>query len=246
MDIRRLLLVPALLTAFACSEGGKYPLDPKPKPEPVQPDEPGPEEPDGPDEPDNPPVQYNVLEAFKEDFSGQLADIFSLDDGGVGFRAFPGFPSLTESGSTILMLRLNSAGDAGDGIKLQTKDYVHFGSFSARVRLPDITSVQSKLDARVEFGPEGFELGIDLSSPTVEGVNTASKFCIIGLDWSADKLVRWVKSNPSAEKKVADEVTENVPQEPLHLGLRYYHNLDQAPYYPYELEIDWIEYSPAE
>ena len=151
-----------------------------------------------------------------------------------------------ESGTKILMLRLDAAKDAGDGIKLTSKDYVHFGTYSARVKLPDVKSVQPGLGARVEFGPEGEGVVIDVASPTLESVNTASKLCIIGLDWSADKLVRWVKSTPSGDKKVIEEVTENVPQNPLKLVFRYYHTDGAAANYPYELEIDWIEYSPQE
>ena len=144
------------------------------------------------------------------------------------------------------MLRLDAAKDAGDGIKLTSKDYVHFGTYSARVKLPDVKSVQPGLGARVEFGPEGEGVVIDVASPTLESVNTASKLCIIGLDWSADKLVRWVKSTPSGDKKVIEEITENVPQNPLKLVFRYYHTDGAAANYPYELEIDWIEYSPQE
>ena len=252
MDINRLMLLLALGAAVSCNSG-KYPLPAPEKPKPEVPEgnqgESGDDNPDGkPDDdtPDNPPVTVTLMEAFKEDFSGEPGNGLTLDAGGKDFRCFPGFPSLTESGSTILMLRLDAAKDAGDGIKLTSTDYVHFGSYSARVRLPDVKSVQPGLGASVEFGPEGEGVVIDVASPTVAGVNTASKLCIIGLDWSADKLVRWVKTKPSADKNVIEEITENVPQDPLKLVFRYYHTDGAAANYPYELEIDWIEYSPQE
>lgn len=244
MVFNRLMLLLALGAAVSCSSG-KYPLPAPEKPKPEQPDDKPDDNPD--DKPDdNPPVTVTLMEAFKEDFSGEPGNGLSLDAGGKDFRCFPGFPSLTESGSTILMLRLDGAKDAGDGITLSSKDHVHFGSYSARVRLPDVKSVQPGLGASVEFGPEGAGVVIDVASPTVAGINTASKLCVIGLDWSEDKLVRWVKSSPSADKKEIEEVTENVPQDPLKLVFRYYHTDGAAANYPYELEIDWIEYSPQE
>jgi hypothetical protein len=252
MDINRLLLLLALGAAVSCSSG-KYPLPVPEKPKQEQPDNKPDDTPDDtpddkPDDKpdDNPPVTVTIMEAFKEDFSGEPGNGLTLDAGGIDFRSFPGFPSLTESGTKILMLRLNAAKDAGDGITLTSKDYVHFGSYSARVKLPDVKSVQASLGASVEFGPEGAGVVIDVASPTVAGINTASKLCVIGLDWSADKLVRWVKSTPSGDKKVIEEVTENVPQDPLKLVFRYYHTDGAAANYPYELEIDWIEYSPQE
>lgn len=244
MVFNRLMLLLALGAAVSCSSG-KYPLPAPEKPKPEVPDDGQGNNPD--DKPDdNSPVTVTLMEAFKEDFSGEPGNGLSLDAGGKDFRCFPGFPSLTESGSTILMLRLDGAKDAGDGITLSSKDHVHFGSYSARVRLPDVKSVQPGLGASVEFGPEGAGVVIDVASPTVAGINTASKLCVIGLDWSEDKLVRWVKSSPSADKKEIEEVTENVPQDPLKLVFRYYHTDGAAANYPYELEIDWIEYSPQE
>ncbi len=252
MIFNRLMLLLALGAAVSCNSG-KYPLPAPEKPKPEVPDDgqgnnpddnPDDKPDDNPD--DNPPVDVKLMEAFKEDFSEEPANGLTLDSGGKDLRCFPGFPSLTESGSTILMLRLDAAKDAGDGIKLISKDYVHFGSYSARVKLPDVKSVQPGLGAKVEFGPEGEGVVIDVASPTVAGVNTASKLCVIGLDWSADKLVRWVKTKPSADKNVIEEVTENVPQDPQKLVFRYYHTDGAAANYPYELEIDWIEYSPQE
>ena len=141
-----------------------------------------------------------------------------------------------------MMMRLTEA-----GASITTKDYVHFGSYSVRMKLPDITSVQPKLGARVEFGPEGLEIGIDLASPTVAGNNSASKFYIFGIDWSAEKVTRWVKTTASGTAKEIDSITENVPQKPQKLGFRYFcPSGTAAPAYPYELEIDWIKYTPSE
>ena len=247
-----ILLALAFLAGASCSSGGKYPLDPEDIPRPEQPeDNPDDTPPDDPDDtpPDDPPVEYTLTDAFTEEFDVTSVPEFLLLDtyaSGDDLRYFSGFPSFTENGKTILMMRLGLQDEAGKGASVTTKDYVHFGSYSIRMRLPDVTKVQSKLGARVEFGPEGLELGIDLSSPTVGEYNAASKFYIYGIDWEQDKVTRWIKTSTSADKTVLEEITENVPSDPQKLVLRYYHSDGQAPYYPYELEIDWIQYNPSE
>ncbi|MBR4734480.1 MAG: hypothetical protein IK052_00155 [Bacteroidales bacterium] len=245
-----ILLSVALLAGVSCSSGGKYPLPEEEKPKPEQPEDNPPEDPgDEPgDEPEDPPVDVTLMEAFEESFdSNSPLENLVMDktSDGYDFRYFPGFPSLTENGTKILMMRLSLTDSAGKGPSVTTKDYVHYGSYAVRMRLPDVTSVQAKLGARVEFGPKGLALGINLSSPTVGEYNAASKFYIYGIDWSADKLSYWVKTSATADKKVIEEITENVPDKPQKLALKYYHNDGQAPNYPYELEIDWIQYNPS-
>ncbi|MBO4635137.1 MAG: glycoside hydrolase family 16 protein [Bacteroidales bacterium] len=240
------LMAVFLVLAFSCTGSGKYPLPAEPKPSPVE----EPEEPQEPEEPsDNPGGQdspadkdVTLMDAFKEDF--EAASSASLDFDFAVLRGFPGFPSLTEKGTDILLLRLNPADPVGEGPAVVSKNYTYYGTYAVRMRLPDVTSVQAKLGARVEFGPEGLELGINLSTPTVGEYNAASKFYIYGIDWSADKLSYWVKTSATADKKVIEEITENVPQAPQKLILKYYHHDGQAPKYPYELEIDWAEYTP--
>jgi len=224
--------------ALSCSSG-KSPLPAEPKPAPKDPEE----EPviDPVEEPV--PEDVTLTEAFDEGFdTATVPSFLVLDTSGGDFRFFPGFPSFTENGKTVMMMRLTEA-----GASITTRDYVHFGSYSVRMKLPDITSVQPKLGARVEFGPEGLEIGIDLASPTVAGNNSASKFYIFGIDWSAEKVTRWVKATASGTPKEIDSITENVPQKPQKLGFRYFcPSGTAAPAYPYELEIDWIKYTPSE
>ena len=238
MIFKRLLLMVTMGAALSCSSG-KYPLPAEPKPAPKDPEE----EPviDPVEEPV--PEDVTLTEAFDEGFdTATVPSFLVLDTSGGDFRFFPGFPSFTENGKTVMMMRLTEA-----GASITTRDYVHFGSYSVRMKLPDITSVQPKLGARVEFGPEGLEIGIDLASPTVAGNNSASKFYIFGIDWSAEKVTRWVKATASGTPKEIDSITENVPQKPQKLGFRYFcPSGTAAPAYPYELEIDWIKYTPSE
>lgn len=242
MIFKRLLVMVAMGAALSCSSG-KYPLPAEPKPAPKEPEEEPGEEPGEDPGTVDPPVEVTLAEAFDEGFDAATVPSFLvLDTSGGDFRFFPGFPSFTESGKTVMMIRLTK-----DGASITTKDYVHFGSYSVRMKLPDITSVQPKLGARVEFGPEELAIGIDLASPTVAGNNSASKFFIFGMDWSAEKVTRWVKATASGTAKEIDSITENVPQTPQKLSLKYFcPSGTAAPAYPYELEIDWIKYTPSE
>ena len=247
-------------------------------------EEPGP----GPDPgPELPPVPQNkdvqLMAAFQEDFSAKTSDWleFTHPEGRPGFRCFPGFPSLSEKGNAILLLRLDPADPAGEGAGVLSRGFVHFGSYAVRMRCPDITAVQSRLTAVAElvltdedpvFGLDEIVLGVKLAEPRkvytgisrreagatgdpaysgttaepgLSGFSAPAKFYVYGVDWSADKVVWWVKATPSAAKTILAETTENVPQQPLRLGFRYHSTAGRPALYPYELEMDWISYNPT-
>ena len=278
-----LLLVAAVLTCACTPKPNVEPEpqkeDPIPGPEPPGPEPPGPEPPQPPADKD-----VTLMAAFKEEFSAQTSDFFdfTLNASRDDFRYYPGFPSLSESGNTILMLRLDTADPAGEGAQVVSKDYTHFGSYAVRLRLPDVVSVQPKLTATAELAltddhPDwGFDeivLGFSLAEqkkvrqgiarreagasgapaftgseiqPELSAFNTAGKYYVYGLDWSADKIAWWFRVTPSGEKNILAETTENIPQQPLRLVFRYFSTQGQPALYPYELEIDWMQYTPSE
>lgn len=248
-----LLAVIAMLAA-SCSGSGKYPLPVEKDPAPVTPEEPQkpeepqePEEPETPQDPEDPPVDRPLMAAFLAEFdTASVPDYLVLDKpaSGPDFHYFPGFPSLTATSTNILLLRLLPTDAAGTGPYVLTRDYVHFGSFAVRLRLPDVSAVQPNVGATVCFGPDGVEgWDIKLASPTVGSYNTSARFCILGIDWTADKITYWVKTSATGNQTVIREVTEDIPQQPGKLLLQCSVE-DQAPKYPYEVEIDWLEYSP--
>lgn len=287
--VKRLLglLAIAVALAYACTpnpvqENGEEQVEPGPEPpgpEPPGPEPPGPEPPPVPDDKD-----VKLMAAFKEDFSSKTSDFFefTLNEARDDFRYFPGFPSLSESGNSILMLRLDKADPAGEGALVVSKDYTYFGSYAVRMRLPDVVSVQPKLTATAELAltddhPEwGFDeillsfrlteqkkvyTGISRrepeetaapvytgseTQPELSSFNTAGKYYVYGLDWSSEKISWWYKVTPSSEKVVLAETAENVPQQPLRLVFRYFSTEGSPALYPYELEIDWMQYSPSE
>ena len=271
------------------------------KPDPPVPDNPdtpeNPENPDNPDNPDNPPEpqvpddkDVTLMQAFAEDFSGRESEYFDFGrrTSGDDFRFYSGFPSMTETGNIILMLRLDPSDASGTGSVITSKDYTFYGTYSIRLRIPDIAAVQSKLGACVDFvlcdddevyGQDKIALSLRLADqtgvytslsrtypdpvsisettvPELSGFNAAAKNYIYGIDWSAEKISWWIKAKESGDKIILSENTENVPTQPLKLQLRYYHSSQhptadnasatQAPHYPYELEADWIKYTPSD
>ena len=63
------------------------------------------------------------------------------------------------------------------------------------------------------------------------------------MDWTKDKVSWWIQASSSGKSSIYER-TENIPSEPLKLEFRLYHGQGKAPLYPYELEIDWIKYTP--
>ena len=221
------------------------------------------------------------MEAFTEEFSTRETETFSFRSVAPekDFRYYPGFPSLSEKNKTILLLRPNPADKAGEenGAVISSRDYVFYGSYSARIRIPDVGSVQPKVDLRADFSLRdddpvfGFdEMTLEFRiadrkqlysrvtrkdpggapsaqesvlTPSVSSFNAASKFYIYGMAWTKDKVSWWIQTSSSG-KSILYERTENIPSEPLKLEFRLYHGQGKAPLYPYELEIDWIKYTP--
>jgi len=63
------------------------------------------------------------------------------------FRYYPAFPSLSEKNGTILMLRIDPAdpAGAGNGSIVSSREYTYYGSYSARLRIPDTGAVQPNI-----------------------------------------------------------------------------------------------------
>lgn len=280
----RHILICALLAVAGCGHGSVLPdpvsngptYDPKEDTHPTPADK-----------------DVTLMNAFEEGFDAASSDHFTAVRRATGgdFRYYPAFPSFTESGSTVLMLRLDPSVSAGpeNGAVMLGNGHTTFGSYSVRVRMPDIVSVQPRAGACVEFSLEDSDeafgddaiavylriadqkhiyvrqyhkdaqLTVDDDAaigPTLASFNCATKFYIYGIDWSPEKLSWWYKTSPNAAKKVLAETSENVPQQPLRPVFRFYHSkvhpasgntsATQAPNYPYEMEVDYITYAPAE
>ena len=92
---------------------------------------------------------------FIENFNKPTLDFFNfnLRRTGYDFRYYPGIPSFTEKGTEIMMFRIdpNDPAGAGRGPEIVSKELTHFGTYSARVRIPDVTQVQPNVGVVVGY-----------------------------------------------------------------------------------------------
>lgn len=268
-----LILAAAALLIGACSGKDPYTytgpvhVNPVDKPDTAQAADttaPGPVVPPG-------PVDVTLMEAFTEEFDAKTSDLFVFQklSARPDFRYYPGFPSLSESGTKILLLRLDPKDAAGEGAFAGAAGYIENGSLSVRMRIPDIGSVQSSVGSVASlslYDPDGAEsvaISLRLSEPTkvcvkvgenessyvpeISGFKASSKFYIYGFDLALDKISVWIKTGVNAEKQVLAEFTEKLPSTPLRPALRFFTpSSGKLPLYPYELEVDWISYTSAE
>ena len=92
---------------------------------------------------------------FIENFTKSTSEFFNYNfrRSGYDFRYYSGIPSLTERGTDIIMYRLDpeDPAGAGRGPEIISKNFTHFGTYSARIRVPDVTQVQPNLGAVVGY-----------------------------------------------------------------------------------------------
>lgn len=90
--------------------------------------------------------------AFTENFSGTTSPYFNFH-GRYDFRYFPGVPSLSEKKTDVLVFRIDpqDPAGAGRGPEIGTKKYTHFGTYTARLRVPEAKKVQPGIGAVVGY-----------------------------------------------------------------------------------------------
>ena len=100
--------------------------------------------------------------AFKEDFDAAKPQYFS---GGNAPRLFFGVPSLTEKGTTVMLERIQPTdpAGAGKGPEISSTKRTHFGTYSARLRVPDVKKAQPNVGAVVGYFTYRFTQGFGLS-----------------------------------------------------------------------------------
>ncbi|HEY4337644.1 MAG TPA: glycoside hydrolase family 16 protein [Puia sp.] len=100
-------------------------------------------------------AQTTRQSAFTEDFNDPGLHNFSYGSTGVkdDLKWKAGVASTTETGSKVLLFRIDpkdSAG-AGRGPEIISNEYTHFGSYSARIKVPDVRKVQPNTGAVVGY-----------------------------------------------------------------------------------------------
>jgi hypothetical protein len=95
--------------------------------------------------------------AFFEDFSGKDSRFFDVRGRRAGegeeFRLHSGVPSFSEKETNIILYRIDpkDPAGAGRGPEIISKELTYYGTYTARLKVPDIRKVQPKTGAVVGY-----------------------------------------------------------------------------------------------
>lgn len=231
-----------------------------------------------PPSPDPEPEPVELSAAISEDFSGELSPLLALNIRTVreDFRYFNSFPSFSERGTEVMLMRIDPSDAAGirRGPSITSGKKCFYGSYCARFRVPGTLKAQPNLGVCASLtltdGDAQLALEVRLSDPKAvylvfpggeeevrpSGFNAATGFHIYGIDWNEDSVVWWLKTSGESEKLVLKEIPSECFRNPAYCSFNYYYsklkpvksnpNSIQAPLYPYELELDRFTYTPVE
>ena len=125
------------------------------------------------------------MRPFTENFSSSKPDNFGT--AGSSLRYYCGVPSLSELGSDVMLLRINPSdpAGAGRGPEISTPKMTHFGTYSARIRVPDVKDVQPNIGVVVGYFTYRFTKGYGLSEIDFEWLIADPTLIYIGT-WTSD------------------------------------------------------------
>ena len=125
------------------------------------------------------------MSAFTEDFNSSKPEFFGM--GGSSFRYSCGVDSFTEKDTKVMLLRINpdDPAGAGRGPEISTPKGTHFGTYSARFRVPDIQKVQPNTGAVSGYFTYRFTRGYGLSEIDIEVLIADPRIIYLGT-WTSD------------------------------------------------------------
>ena len=125
------------------------------------------------------------MRPFTENFSSSKPDNFGTS--GSSLRYYCGVPSLSELGSDVMLMRINSSdpAGAGRGPEISTPKMTHFGTYSARIRVPDVKAVQPNIGVVVGYFTYRYTRGFGLSEIDFEWLIADPTLIYIGT-WTSD------------------------------------------------------------
>ena len=125
------------------------------------------------------------MQGFTETFSGSRPQYFNT--GGGAPRYFCGVPSLSEKDTDVMLLRIQPTdpAGAGRGPEISTGKSTHFGTYSARIRVPDVKGVQPDVGVVVGYFTYRFTRGFGLSEIDFEWLIADPTLIYIGT-WTSD------------------------------------------------------------
>lgn len=161
-------------------------------------------------------------EPIIEEFNGTSSDYFNIPK---DFRHFSDMPSFTEkSDDHVMIMRIDPDGPAGAGRgpEIATKKRTHFGTYSARIRVPDVKKVQPNIGSVVgyftyrmdpEFGLSEIDFEWLIADPTLIYIGTWTGYDDKGLN----RIGRIVNL---ATGEVSNTIyrTGNGPDTPIQVG----------------------------
>ena len=99
--------------------------------------------------------RINIINTFFEDFSRQHLKNFKANEGakGADFLWRSGVRLPTERKTKILLSKINPEGEpgAGPGPEISSKYFTHFGTYAARLKIPDVKKIQPDVGAVVGY-----------------------------------------------------------------------------------------------
>ena len=124
------------------------------------------------------------MKAFTEAFSASKPQYFG---GGNAPRYFCGVPSFTEKDTDVMLLRIQPSdpAGAGRGPEISTPKMTHFGTYSARIRVPDVKKVQPNIGTVVGYFTYRYTRGFGLSEIDFEWFIADPTIIYIGT-WTSD------------------------------------------------------------
>ena len=125
------------------------------------------------------------MRAFTEEFEGARPQYFSPE--GNALRYFCGVPSLSENKDGVLLMRIQPSdpAGAGRGPEIASNKSTHFGTYSARIRVPDVKKVQPNVGSVVGYFTYRYTRGFGLSEIDFEWLIADPTLIYIGT-WTSD------------------------------------------------------------
>lgn len=125
------------------------------------------------------------MPGFTENFDAAKPEFFNTG-GGVP-RYFCGVPSFSEEGTKVMLMRIQPTdpAGAGRGPEISTPKRTHFGTYSARIRVPDVKAAQPNIGAVVGYFTYRFTKGFGLSEIDFEWLLADPRLIYIGT-WTSD------------------------------------------------------------
>lgn len=102
-------------------------------------------------------VKPKFHKAFTENFSKDASKFFNMNSGtkrkSGQMRYFSGMHSFCEKGTDVMMFRMDPTDPVGPGRgpEICSKNYTYYGSYAARIRIPDVREVQPNAGAVVGY-----------------------------------------------------------------------------------------------